>query len=129
MHFKVFQLIDDNRDSNLYLICKHQNAWLRVLACIQCPESLLFDSSNVTVVTTYEIICTCPTLSTLGCRHSSVDSSVPSILPPLPPGFKSQANHLRFYQFIFELCNVEKTKINKDRPGSAHFKKNSFNLC
>ena len=30
-----------------------------------------------------------------GCRRSSVDSSVPSILTP---GFESQAHHLRFYQ-------------------------------
>ena len=54
----------------------------------------------------------------LGCRHSSVDSSAPSILPPR---FESQAHHLRFYQFIFELCHVEKTKINKKRQGLVHF--------
>ena len=50
-----------------------------------------------------------------GCRHNSVDSSVPSILPP---GFKTQAHHQSFYQF--ELCHVEKTKINKKRPVLAH---------
>ena len=33
-------------------------------------------------------------------------------LPSCHPGFKSQALHLCFYQFIFELCHVEKTKIN-----------------
>ena len=38
------------------------------------------------------------------------------------PGFKSQANHLHFYQFIFELCRVEKTKINKKEAGLAHLK-------
>ena len=51
---------------------------------------------------------------------NSVDSPVPSILPP---GFESQAHHLCFYQFIFELCHVEKTKINKKRSGLAHSKK------
>ena len=44
----------------------------------------------------------------------------------LSPGFESQAHHQRFYQFIFDLCHVEKTKINKMWPGMAHFK-NSFN--
>ena len=48
------------------------------------------------------------------------------------PGLKSQAHHLLFFQFIlFKLyiChlnwNVKRTKINKKRPGLAHFfKKN-----
>ena len=55
----------------------------------------------------------------VGCRHSSVDSSAPSILPPR---FESQAHHLSFYQFKL-ICHVEKTKINKQRPGLAIFKK------
>ena len=29
------------------------------------------------------------------------------------PGFESQAPQLCFYQFIFELCHDEKTKVNK----------------
>ena len=33
--------------------------------------------------------------------------------------FKSQAHHQHFYQFIFDLCHVEKTKINERRPGLA----------
>ena len=33
-------------------------------------------------------------------------------------GFKSQADHLHFNQFIFELYHLEKTKINKKKwPG------------
>ena len=44
-------------------------------------------------------------------------------LPSCCPGFESQAHHLCFHQFI-KLCNVEKTKINKNRPGLAHFFKN-----
>ena len=44
-------------------------------------------------------------------------------LPSCRPGFESQAHHLRFHEFI-ELCNVGKTKINKKRPGLAHFLKN-----
>ena len=34
-------------------------------------------------------------------------------LPSCRPGFESQSHHLSFYQFIFELCHVEKIKINK----------------
>ena len=41
-------------------------------------------------------------------------------LPSCCPSFKSQAHHLQFYQFIFELCHTEKTKIIKKRPGLAH---------
>ena len=42
-------------------------------------------------------------------------------LPFCYPGFESQAHYLCFYQFIFELCQVEKTKINKrgDRHSSV----------
>ena len=36
------------------------------------------------------------------------------------PRFESKAHYLCFHQFI-QLCNVEKTKINKKRPGLAHF--------
>ena len=49
-------------------------------------------------------------------------------LPSCRPGFESQAHHLRFFQFkLFKLyiChlnwNVKRTKINKKRPGLAHF--------
>ena len=45
--------------------------------------------------------------------------------PSCLSGFESQAHHLCFYQFIFELCHVEKMKINKKRPGLAHFKKDT----
>ena len=54
------------------------------------------------------------TVKKLGCCNSSVDPSPPSTCCP---GFESQAHHLGFYQFIFEFCHVEKTKINKKRPG------------
>ena len=37
------------------------------------------------------------------------------------PGFESQENHLQLHQFI-KLCNVEKTKINKKRPGLVDVK-------
>ena len=62
-------------------------------------------------------------------------------LPSCCPGFKSQAHHLCFYQFVlFKLyiChlnwNVTKTKVNKKRPGlpilkscgSIMFGENSF---
>ena len=38
-------------------------------------------------------------------------------LPSCRPGFESQARHLCFHQ----LYNVEMAKINKKRPGLAHF--------
>ena len=44
-------------------------------------------------------------------------------LPSFCPRFESQAYHPRIYQFIFELCSVEKMKINKKRPGLVHLKK------
>ena len=44
-------------------------------------------------------------------------------VPTFHFGFKSQAHHLHFYQFLFELFHVEKTKINKKRSGLAHFLK------
>ena len=40
----------------------------------------------------------------------------------LPPGFEFQAHHTTFNQIIFELRHVEKTKINKNRPGFSILK-------
>ena len=55
-----------------------------------------------------------------GCRHCSVDQSVPSILPP---GFKSQAQNLRFHELI-KLCNVERQKLTeRSRKLAPLFKK------
>ena len=51
--------------------------------------------------------------------HSSVDSSVPSILPPWVWVPSSPSMILTIY---IDLCHVDKTKINKKRPGLAHFK-------
>ena len=50
----------------------------------------------------------------MACRHSSVDSSVPSILPPRVP---VRCTPSTFYQFIFELCHVEKDKSKQKRLG------------
>ena len=44
-------------------------------------------------------------------------------LPSYRPGFKSQAHHQCYYQFVFELCHVEKTKINEKEAGIGPFKK------
>ena len=41
------------------------------------------------------------------------------------PRFESQAHHLHFHQFI-ELCNVEKTKINRKVAGIGPFLKNNM---
>ena len=48
-------------------------------------------------------------------------------LPSCRPGFESQAHHLRFHRFI-ELCNVEKTKINKKEAGIGPFFLKKVNL-
>ena len=47
-------------------------------------------------------------------------------LPSCCPGFESQAHHLHFYQFIFELCHMEKTIIKKKRPEFPIFLKHRF---
>ena len=44
-----------------------------------------------------------PNIFGLGCRHSSVDPSAPTILPP---GFESQANHLSFYFIYSQICAI-----------------------
>ena len=60
------------------------------------------------------------------CRHSLVDSSAPSILPP---GVRVSSILTHFFQFILlklYIChlnwNENRTK-NKKRPGLAHLKK------
>ena len=42
-------------------------------------------------------------------------------LPCCGRGFKSQAHHLYFFNLYFWNCNEKSTKINKKRPGLAHF--------
>ena len=51
-------------------------------------------------------------LSTYCYRGAAIALWICLRLPSCCPGFKSQAHHLRFQQFI-TLCNLEKTKINK----------------
>ena len=55
----------------------------------------------------------------MGCRHSSVDLSAPSILLPW---VKVPSGDLRFYQIIIELCDVEKTKMSKKQAGIGPLK-------
>ena len=43
-------------------------------------------------------------------------------LPFCHPEFASQAHHLRFHQFSFELWHVEMTKIKRKEAGIAPFK-------
>ena len=54
--------------------------------------------------------------ATVGCRHSSVDSSAPSILPP-----RVRVPSTPSMLFLIYIChlnwNVKGTKINKKRPG------------
>ena len=44
------------------------------------------------------------------------------------PGFESQAHHLSFYQFVFELCLVEKTKTKQKEAVIGTFLKNSLSF-
>ena len=59
-------------------------------------------------------------------RGAAVAQWIHLRLPSCHPGFESQAHHLCFNQFIFEWWHAEKTKINKKRPGLAHFLKQTF---
>ena len=43
-------------------------------------------------------------------------------LPTCRPVFESQAHHLHFNQFIFELFHLEKTKINQKEAGIGPIK-------
>ena len=49
-----------------------------------------------------------------------MDSSAPSILPPQVRAPSTPSTLLSIY---IDLCHVEKTKINKKRPGLSHFLK------
>ena len=46
-------------------------------------------------------------------------------LPSCRPWFESQAHHLHFYLSIFELCHVERMKINEKEAGIGPFFKAS----
>ena len=56
----------------------------------------------------------------MGCHHNSVDSSVPSILPPWVRVPNIPSTLLSIY---IDLCHVEKTKINKKEASIGPFKK------
>ena len=55
-------------------------------------------------------------------RGAAIAQWIRLCLPSCRPRFQPQAHHQHFYQFIFDLCHVEKTKINKKRPGLAFLK-------
>ena len=59
----------------------------------------------------------------LGCRHSSPDLSVPSILLPQVRVPSTPSLLLSFKVFVLFFCHVKRTKINKKRMGLAHLKK------
>ena len=61
-----------------------------------------------------------------GCHHSSVDLSAPTILLPRVrvPSTQSTLFHLLYLYYI---CHVKITKINKNRPGLVHFFKENKN--
>ena len=71
----------------------------------------------------------CPTLEakiqsnliSLGCCHSSVDSSAPTILPPQVrvPSTPSMLFHL---QYLCYICNVKRTKIKQKQAGFGPLK-------
>ena len=51
--------------------------------------------------------------SSVQMRGATIAQWIHLRLPSCHPGFESQAHHLCFYHFIFELCCVEKTKIHQ----------------
>ena len=65
------------------------------------------------------------TLESPGGRHSSMVASAPTILRP---GFVFQAHHLHFFNLYYWNCNEKRTKINKKRPGLAHFLKKTIGI-
>ena len=61
-------------------------------------------------------------------NHAGVAAIAPWFclrLPSYGPGFESQAHHICFFQFVLLKLYWDETKINKKRPGLAHFKKNN----
>ena len=68
----------------------------------------------------------------LGCRHSSADSSAPSILPPRVRVPRKAYMLYQFILFKLYIChlvwNVKKWKINKKTPRLAHFINKNFLL-
>ena len=49
-------------------------------------------------------------------------------LPSCRPGFESQAHHLSFYQFIFELYHVEKDENKQKEAGIGPFLKKTVQI-
>ena len=62
----------------------------------------------------------------VGCHHSSVDLSAPTILPPWVQ-VPCTSTLLSLIVFVLYL-SCEKMKINKKRPGMAHFFKKSTSV-
>ena len=60
-------------------------------------------------------------LTNLGCRHSSVNSSAPTILPPRVRVPSTPSMLLSFIVTFVLYLSCEKNEINKKRPGLAHF--------
>ena len=62
----------------------------------------------------------------MGCRHSSVDSSALSILPPqvrLPSTPSTLLSFIVKFVLFLSLQCEKRTKVTKKRPGLAHFLK------
>ena len=57
----------------------------------------------------------------MGCRHSSVDSSAPTILPPWVRFPSTPTMLLSFIVKFVLYLSCENNEINKKRPGLAHF--------
>ena len=64
--------------------------------------------------TKYSKIKTCPIWG------AAIAQWIRLCLPICHPRFESHAHHLCFYQFILNLCHVEKTKVCKKRAGLSH---------
>ena len=62
-----------------------------------------------------------PDINSLQKRGAAIAQWIRLHLPSCHPGFESQAQHLSFYQFKFELCHVEKDKNKQKEAGIGPF--------
>ena len=66
-----------------------------------------------------------------GCRHTSVDSSAPSILPPIrlpSPPSTLLSFIVKFVLYLSMPCE-QRTRINKKRPSLVHLKNEMWKQC
>ena len=68
------------------------------------------------------------TVKKVGRRGAAIAQWIRQGLPSCWPRFESHSHHLCLHRIMFELCHVEKTKTNKNRPGLVHLKNKSGSM-